>query len=345
MSKIALISGITGQDGSYLAELLLEKGYIVYGVIRRHSSIHTERIDHIFSRLRLVYGDMTDQTSLQNVFNAILTEQGINSFERMEVYNLAAQSHVKVSFDIPEYTGQVDALGTLRMLETILKSGIQDKIRFYQASTSELFGKVLATPQDETTPFNPQSPYATAKLYGFWIVKNYRESYGMYACNGILFNHTSPRRGETFVCRKITRAVAAIEAGRQDCLYLGNLNSKRDLGHAKDYVYGMWLMLQTENPKDYVLSTDETFSIREIVQMAFDVYGKKVTWRGDGIDEVGIVDEKIVVRVDKKYFRPADVELLLGKSDRARKELGWKTQFSTKETIRDMVLYDSKHTS
>lgn len=339
MSKIALITGITGQDGSFLAELLLEKGYIVYGMIRRHSSIHTERIDHIFSRLRLVYGDMTDQTSLQNVFNTILIEQD-RDFERMEIYNLAAQSHVKVSFEIPEYTGQVDALGTLRMLETIRKSGIQHKIRFYQASTSELFGQVLATPQDETTPFNPQSPYATAKLYGFWIVKNYRESYGMYACNGILFNHTSPRRGETFVCRKITRAVAAIEAGKQDCLFLGNLNSKRDLGHAKDYVYGMWLMLQADNPKDYVLSTDETFSVREIVEMAFDVYGKKVVWRGEGIDEVGMIDNHIVVRVDQKHFRPADVELLLGRSDRARTELGWKIKYSTRQTIREMVVND-----
>lgn len=341
MSKIALITGITGQDGSYLSELLIEKGYIVYGIIRRHSSIHTERIDHIYSKVHLIYGDMTDQTSLQNVFNQILTEHGRN-FERMEIYNLAAQSHVKVSFEVPEYTSQVDALGTLRLLETILKSGLKDKIRFYQASTSELFGKVLETPQTETTPFNPQSPYAIAKLYGFWIVKNYRESYGLFACNGILFNHTSPRRGETFVCRKITRSVAAIIAGEQHCLVLGNLNSKRDIGHAKDYVYGMWLMLQAQNPVDYVLSNGETYSIRQLIQMAFDVYGKKLEWRSHGIDEEGVIDERVVVRVSPKYFRPSDVELLLGDSTKARTELGWIPKYSTQETIREMVVNDAK---
>lgn len=341
MSKIALITGITGQDGSYLSELLIEKGYIVYGIIRRHSSIHTERIDHLYSKLNLIYGDMTDQTSLQNVFNQILIEQGRN-FERMEIYNLAAQSHVKVSFEVPEYTGQVDALGTLRLLETILKSGLKDKIRFYQASTSELYGKVLETPQRETTPFNPQSPYAIAKLYGFWIVKNYRESYGLFACNGILFNHTSPRRGETFVCRKITRGVAAIVAGKQVCLELGNLNSKRDLGHAKDYVYGMWLMLQAENPIDYVLSTGETYSIRQLIQMAFDVYGKKLEWRGEGLDEEGVIGDHVVVRINPKYFRPAEVELLHGDSTKARTELGWIPKYSTQETLSEMVSCDAK---
>ena len=341
MNKICLITGITGQDGSYLAELLLEKGYIVYGIIRRHSSIHTDRIDHIYSKLRLIYGDMTDQTSLQNVFNTIFNEQGRN-FERLEVYNLAAQSHVKVSFEVPEYTGQVDALGTLRLLETILKSGLQDKIRFYQASTSELYGKVLETPQTEKTPFNPQSPYAIAKLYGYWMVKNYREGYGLFACNGILFNHTSPRRGETFVCRKITMGVAAIVAGKEDCLYLGNLNSKRDIGHARDYVYGMWLMLQRENPVDYVLSTGETYSIRELIEMAFSVYGKTLEWRGEGLEEEGLIGNHVVVRINSKYFRPTEVELLLGNSQKARDELGWSTTYSTSETLREMVLSDSK---
>jgi GDPmannose 4,6-dehydratase len=340
MSRIALITGITGQDGSYLAELLVEKNYIIYGIIRRHSSIHTERIDHLFSKVKLIYGDMTDQTSLQNVFNTIISEQG-RDFERLEVYNLAAQSHVKVSFEVPEYTGQVDALGTLRLLETILKTGLKEKIRFYQASTSELFGKVLETPQCETTPFNPQSPYAIAKLYSYWIVKNYRESYGLQACNGILFNHTSPRRGETFVCRKITLAVAAIVAGKQDYMSLGNLNSQRDLGHAKDYVYGMWLMLQKDEPVDYVLSTGKTYSIRELIQMTFDVFGKNIEWSGSGLDEVGIVNEKIVVRVNPKYFRPAEVELLLGDNTKATNELGWIPKYSTEETLREMVLNDS----
>jgi len=341
MARIALITGITGQDGSYLSELLIEKKYIIYGIIRRHSSIHTERIDHIYSKINLIYGDMTDQTSLQNVFNTIITEQG-RDFERLEVYNLAAQSHVKVSFEVPEYTGQVDALGTLRLLETILKTGLKDKIRFYQASTSELFGKVLETPQSETTPFNPQSPYAIAKLYSYWIVKNYRESYGLYACNGILFNHTSPRRGETFVCRKITLAVASIIAGKQDYMSLGNLNSQRDLGHAKDYVYGMWLMLQKTEPIDYVLSTGKTYSIRELIQMTFDVFGKKVEWQGSGLDEVGVIDGKIVVRVNPKYFRPAEVDLLLGDSTKARNELGWITKYSTEETLCEMVQSDLK---
>lgn len=341
MARIALITGITGQDGSYLSELLIEKKYIIYGIIRRHSSIHTERIDHIYSKINLIYGDMTDQTSLQNVFNTIITEQG-RDFERLEVYNLAAQSHVKVSFEVPEYTGQVDALGTLRLLETILKTGLKDKIRFYQASTSELFGKVLETPQSETTPFNPQSPYAIAKLYSYWIVKNYRESYSLYACNGILFNHTSPRRGETFVCRKITLAVASIISGKQDYMSLGNLNSQRDLGHAKDYVYGMWLMLQKTEPIDYVLSTGKTYSIRELIQMTFDVFGKKVEWQGSGLDEVGVIDGKIVVRVNPKYFRPSEVDLLLGDSTKARNELGWITKYSTEETLCEMVQSDLK---
>jgi GDPmannose 4,6-dehydratase len=341
MSKISLITGITGQDGSYLAELLLEKGYIVYGIIRRHSSIHTERIDHIYSKLRLIYGDMTDQTSLQNVFNTILDEQGRN-FAIFEIYNLAAQSHVKVSFDVPEYTGQVDALGTLRLLEIVHKLGFSDRIKLYQASTSELYGKVLETPQNEETPFNPRSPYAIAKLYSYWIIKNYRESYNLFACNGILFNHTSPRRGETFVCRKITIGVAAIIAGKQDCLYLGNLNSKRDLGHAKDYVYGMWLMLQSNKPVDYVLSTGETYSIRELVELAFGVLGKTIEWRGEGLEEEGYIGNHVVVRVSPKYFRPAEVDYLLGNSTKARDALGWKTNYSIKEILTEMVESDMK---
>jgi GDPmannose 4,6-dehydratase len=340
MNKIALITGITGQDGSYLSELLLEKNYIVYGIIRRHSSINTQRIDHLYSKLKLIYGDMTDQVSLQNVFNSILSEN--KDFERFEVYNLAAQSHVKVSFEVPEYTGQVDALGTLRLLETILKTGLAHKIRFYQASTSELYGKVLETPQKETTPFNPQSPYAIAKLYSYWMVKNYRDSYNLFACNGILFNHTSPRRGETFVCRKITRAVAAINAGKQECLVLGNLNSKRDLGHAKDYVYGMWLMLQQDAPVDYVLSMGETYSVREIVQMAYNTYGKVVEWSGENQDEIGKVDGKVVVRVSDRYFRPAEVDLLLGDSSKARIELGWQPTYNTQQILSEMVISDAK---
>lgn len=338
-SRIALITGITGQDGSYLAEFLLSKSYKVYGLIRRHSSIHTERIDPIYDRLRLIYGDLTDQTSIQNTFNTIFVEQGTD-FEVLEVYNLAAQSHVKVSFEIPEYTGQVDAMGTLRMLETILKTGLSHKIRFYQASTSELYGKVLETPQNENTPFNPQSPYAVAKLYGYWILKNYRDSYGLFACNGILFNHTSPRRGETFVCRKITLGVAAIMAGTQNVLELGNLNAMRDIGHAQDYIKGMWLMLQQEKPRDYVLSMGEMYSVRELVEMTFDVFNKKVEWEGEGVDEIGKVDGHVVIRVNKKYFRPAEVDLLLGDSTKARTELGWQTTYNTSSILREMVLYD-----
>jgi GDPmannose 4,6-dehydratase len=337
--KYALITGITGQDGSYLSELLLEKGYKVYGIIRRHSQINTQRIDHIYNKLNLIYGDMTDQTSIMNTFNII---EKNNDIDILEIYNLAAQSHVKISFELPEYTAQVDAVGTLRLLETILKSSIKDKIRLYQASTSELYGKVLATPQDETTPFNPQSPYAIAKIYSYWMIKNYKDSYNMFACNGILFNHTSPRRGETFVCRKITIAVSKIMSNKQDVLILGNLNAKRDLGHAKDYVYGMWLMLQNKEPVDYVLSTGETYSIREIVQMAFNYFNKQITWQGQGVSEVGLLDGKIVVSVSPKYFRPSEVELLLGCSKKAQKELGWKRNYTTQEIINEMIEYDLK---
>jgi GDPmannose 4,6-dehydratase len=338
--KIALITGITGQDGSYLSELLLEKGYIVYGIIRRHSSINTKRIDHIYGKLKLIYGDMTDQTSLTNVFNQIIGENP--DLESLEVYNLAAQSHVKVSFEVPEYTGQVDALGTLRLLETIMKSGIKDKIRFYQASTSELYGDVLETPQNEKTPFNPQSPYAIAKLYSYWIVKNYRESYGLFACNGILFNHTSPRRGETFVCRKITIAAAAIKKNKQECLYLGNINSKRDLGHARDYVYGMWLMLQNDKPIDFVLSMNKTYSIREIVEISFKYTGFHILWRGEGLNEEGydMNTGNVLIKINPKYFRPSDVELLLGDSSKVRQELGWETKYTTEDILHEMVEND-----
>jgi GDPmannose 4,6-dehydratase len=337
--KYALITGITGQDGSYLAEMLLEKGYQVYGIIRRHSQINTQRIDHIYSKLKLIYGDMTDQTSIMNTFNII---EKNNDIDILEIYNLAAQSHVKISFDLPEYTAQVDAVGTLRLLETILKSNIKDKVRLYQASTSELYGKVLSIPQDESTPFNPQSPYAIAKIYSYWIIKNYKNSYNIFACNGILFNHTSPRRGETFVCRKITIAVAKIMTNKLDVLILGNLNAKRDLGHAKDYVYGMWLMLQNKEPVDYVLSTGETHSVREIVQMAFNYFNKQIMWEGEGISEIGLLDGKTVIKVSPNYFRPSEVDFLLGCSKKAETELRWKRNYTTQEIINEMIEYDLK---
>jgi GDPmannose 4,6-dehydratase len=335
--KYALITGITGQDGSYLAEILLDKGYNVYGIIRRHSQINTQRIDHIFSRLNLIYGDMTDQTSIMTTFMMI---EKNNDIDVLEIYNLAAQSHVKISFAMPEYTAQVDAIGTLRLLETILKSDIKDKVRLYQASTSELYGKVLSIPQDENTQFNPQSPYAIAKIYSYWIVKNYKTSYNIFACNGILFNHTSPRRGEIFVCRKITIGIARIMTNRQDILILGNLNAKRDLGHAKDYVYGMWLMLQNKEPIDYVLSTGETYSVREIVQMAFNYFNKTIIWEGDGVDEVGLLDGKIVITVSPNYFRPSEVDFLLGCSKKAETELGWKRNYTIQQIINEMIEHD-----
>jgi len=340
--RLALITGITGQDGSYLAELLLEKGYKVYGLVRRHSSINTHRIDHLYenSNLILLYGDMTDQTSLFNVFNKIFTENIESGFDRLEVYNLAAQSHVKVSFEVPEYTGQTDALGVLRLLEVIRNSSFCDKIRFYQASTSELFGEVLETPQKETTPYNPRSPYAVAKLYACHIVKNYRESYGLFACNGILFNHTSPRRGETFVERKISIAVGKIAAGLSDCLYLGNLNACRDIGHARDYVRGMWLMLQQQNPEDYVLATGVTKSIREIVETAFSVLNLNIEWEGEGLEEVGKLDGRVIVRVSSKYFRPAEVDLLLGDATKAKNELDWQPTISFEEIMNELVEHD-----
>lgn len=341
-SKIALITGITGQDGSYLAELLLEKGYTVWGIIRRSSNINTARIEHIFDKVKLRYGDLTDSTSIMNIFYEI--NKTSPNLERLEVYNLAAMSHVKVSFEMPEYTGNVDGLGTLRMLETIRNCGIsQEKIRFYQAATSELYGKVVEVPQNEKTPFYPRSPYGVAKLYSFWITKNYRESYGMYACSGILFNHESPRRGHNFVTRKVTIALGNIVAGKQDKLVLGNLNSLRDWGHAKDYVRGMWLMMQQDVPDDFVLSTNEYHSVREFVEKSFKLKGYDIKWRGDGIDEVGYDDitKQELIAVSSKYFRPAEVEELLGDSLKARSTLGWEPEISFDQLINEMVLADA----
>jgi GDPmannose 4,6-dehydratase len=343
-SRVALITGITGQDGSYLTELLLSKDYIVYGIIRRGSSSNTGRIDHVLANanLHLLYGDLTDSLSLTNAINLITANHA--DAQVIEIYNLAAQSHVKVSFDVPEYTGEVDALGTLRLLEVIRCSPMKDKIRFYQASTSELYGKVLEIPQRETTPFNPQSPYAVAKLYSYWIVKNYREAYGLYAVNGILFNHTSPRRGENFVCRKITMAVAAIKKGKQEELVLGNLNASRDLGHARDYVEGMWRMLQQKPgvETDYVLSMKDTYTVKQLVEMSFSVIGVSIQWSGEGVDEVGVdaATGKTLIRVDSAFFRPAEVDLLIGDSTRAHEELGWTPTRTTEQILKEMVQAD-----
>ena len=332
MSKVALITGITGQDGSYLAELLLEKGYEVHGIVRRASLINTDRIDHIYEDLRLHYGDLTDALSIINL---------IKDIEPDEIYNLGAQSHVKVSFEIPEYTAQVDGLGTLRILEAVRFLGMELKTRIYQASTSELYGLVQATPQTETTPFHPRSPYGVAKLYGYWIVKNYRESYGLHASSGILFNHESPRRGETFVTRKITRGLSRISVGEQRQLYLGNLNAKRDWGHAKDFVEAMWLKLQQDKPDDYVIATGEQYSVKDFVDKAAPFFGFNIEWMGEGLDEVGYdwSTKRQVISVDKKYFRPAEVESLLGDPSKAKQKLGWEPKISFDELIEDMVLY------
>ena len=333
VDKVALITGITGQDGSYLAELLLEKGYEVHGIIRRSSSINTKRIDHIYGheRLKLHYGDVTDSLSVMNI---------IKKYKPVEIYNLAAQSHVQVSFETPEYTAMVDGLGTLRILEAVRLLDMQDKVKIYQASTSELYGLVQEIPQKETTPFYPRSPYGVAKLYGYWIVKNYRESYNMFACSGILFNHESPRRGHNFVTKKIVNGLEAVSSGRQQCLYLGNLNSLRDWGHAKDYVEAMWLMLQQDTPDDYVIATGEQYSVREFVERCAPYYGLKIRWEGQGLDEVGIDTNsgKVVVRVDPKYFRPAEVETLLGDSTKARSVLGWTPKHSFDDLVRDMCM-------
>jgi GDPmannose 4,6-dehydratase len=330
--KVALITGITGQDGSYLAEFLLSKGYEVHGIIRRASLINTDRIDHIYDSITLHYGDLTDCTNLVRVIQQVQPD---------EIYNLGAQSHVKVSFEMPEYTGMVDGLGTLRVLEAVRLLGMEDKVRIYQASTSELYGLVQETPQRETTPFYPRSPYGVAKLYGYWIVKNYREAYGLYACTGILFNHESPRRGETFVTRKITRGFKAMSEGRQTVLRLGNLNAKRDWGHAKDYVEAMWLMLQQDKPDDFVIATGEQYSVREFVEMAAPYFGMDIEWQfTDSGTEVGIDTNTGLVRVlvDPKYFRPAEVETLLGDASKARRELGWEPKISFKQLVEDMCI-------
>ena len=330
--KVALISGISGQDGSYLAELLLEKGYEVHGIIRRASQINTQRIDLIYDRIKLHYGDLTDSTNLVRIIQQVQPD---------EIYNLGAQSHVKVSFEIPEYTGQVDALGTLRILEAVRLLGMEKKTRIYQASTSEMFGKVQEIPQKETTPFYPRSPYGVAKLYGYWIVKNYRESYGLHASSGILFNHESPRRGETFVTRKITRGLSRISVGEQDILYLGNLNAKRDWGHARDFVEAMWLMLQQDEADDYVIATGEQYSVREFVDEAAPYFGMKIEWMGEGLDEVGYDwnTKKAVIKVNPKYFRPAEVETLLGDASKAKEKLGWEPKISFKQLVEDMCIY------
>jgi GDPmannose 4,6-dehydratase len=337
MNRVALITGITGQDGSYLAELLLEKGYYVWGIIRRSSNINTNRIEHIFERLILRYGDLTDSSNLFNILTEI--KNTYPALDRLEVYNLGAMSHVKVSFEMPEYTADVDGIGTLRLLESIRNSGISNKTRFYQASTSEMFGKVVEIPQRETTPFYPRSPYGVAKLYGYWITKNYRESYGMFACSGILFNHESPRRGHNFVTRKITIALGNIIKGKQDKLVLGNINSLRDWGHAKDYVEGMWLMLQQDNPDDYILSTNEYHSVREFVEKSFALKGYNIKWKGSGVNEIGYDEhtQKELIFISDKYFRPAEVDELLGDSTKARTELKWTPKYNFDDLVREMV--------
>jgi len=366
MKKVALITGITGQDGAYLAEFLLDKGYTVHGVKRRTSLFNTDRIDHLYQdpheksrRFVLHYGDMTDSSSLTRIVQQVQPD---------EIYNLAAQSHVAVSFEEPEYTADSDALGALRLLEAIRILGMEKKTRFYQASTSELYGKAVETPQKETTPFYPRSPYGVAKLYAYWITVNYREAYGMFACNGILFNHESPVRGETFVTRKITRAMARIKLGLQDCLYLGNLNAKRDWGHARDFVEAQWLMLQQPEPEDFVIATGEQHSVREFVDTAAAELGMKIRWQGRGVKEVGVLDSalgtrhselstqnsalstqhsalkggNVIVAVDPRYFRPTEVDALLGDASKARKKLGWTPKIKFKQLVAEMVSADFK---
>jgi GDPmannose 4,6-dehydratase len=330
--KTALITGITGQDGSYLSELLLSKGYEVHGIVRRSSLINTDRINHIYDSIKLHYGDLTDSTNLVRVIQQVQPD---------EIYNLGAQSHVKVSFEMPEYTGMVDGLGTLRILEAVRLLGMENQTRIYQASTSEMFGKVQEIPQSETTPFYPRSPYGVAKVYGYWIVKNYRESYGLHASSGILFNHESPRRGETFVTRKITQGLSRISTGQQDVLYLGNLNAKRDWGHAQDFVEAMWLMLQQDEPDDYVIATGEQHSVKEFVEAAAPYFGIRIEWMGEGLNEVGFDwnTKKPVIKVDPKYFRPAEVETLLGDSTKAKEKLGWVPKISFEQLVEDMCIY------
>ena len=336
--KTALITGITGQDGSYLAELLLEKGYEVHGIKRRASSFNTARVDHIFQdphveerRLHLHYGDLSDASNLIRIVGQIQPD---------EVYNLGAQSHVAVSFETPEYTADVDAIGPLRLLEAIRILGLQHKTRFYQASTSELYGLVQETPQRETTPFYPRSPYAVAKLYAYWITVNYREAYGMYACNGILFNHESPRRGETFVTRKITRGLANIHQGLEDCLYMGNIDALRDWGHAKDYVRMQWMMLQQEQPEDFVIATGVQYSVRQFIEWSAAELGMELRWEGQGVNEVGYWNDKPIVKIDPRYFRPAEVETLLGDPTKAKTKLGWTPEITAQEMCKEMVVND-----
>jgi len=333
MRKTALVTGITGQDGSYLAELLLEKEYTVHGIIRRSSSFNTARIDHIFDRVHLHYGDMVDSSNLASIMAKVRPD---------EVYNLAAQSHVKVSFEEPEYTAQADGVGTLRILEAIRTVGLEKSTRFYQASTSELYGLVQEIPQKETTPFYPRSPYAVAKLYGFWIVKNYREAYGMYALNGILFNHESPRRGGTFVTKKVTANVAQILAGQRDKILLGNMDSLRDWGHARDYVKAMWMMMQKEKPDDYVVATGVQYSVRQLCTLCFEMVGRPLVWRGKGLSEEGVdvASGQVLVQVSEKYFRPAEVETLLGDMTKLKTETGWVPDTSFKGLIYEMLEYD-----
>jgi GDPmannose 4,6-dehydratase len=340
MQKVALITGITGQDGAYLAELLLGKGYIVHGIKRRSSSFNSARIDHIYqdphipgANFQIHYGDMTDSTNIIRIIQAV---------QPTEVYNLAAQSHVQVSFETPEYTANADATGALRVLEAIRILDLKEKTRFYQASTSELYGKVQEIPQSETTPFYPRSPYGVAKLYGYWITVNYREAYGMHASNGILFNHESPIRGETFVTRKITRAVASIHLGLQKTVYVGNIDAKRDWGHARDYVEGMWRILQQEKPDDYVLATGETHSVREFLELAFAKVGRRIEWRGKGIDEIGVdcASGDMLVQIDARYFRPTEVDILLGNPSKAQRVLGWKHTVSFPQLVAEMVESD-----
>ena len=342
--KIAFITGITGQDGSYLAELLLDKNYIVHGLVRRSSTFNTSRIEHIFNNknLKLHYGDITDGTCLFMCLSNI--KHLYPDMIRLEVYNLAAQSHVKISFEMPEYTANTDAFGTLKLLEAIRSNKLENITRFYQASTSELYGKVQETPQTETTPFYPRSPYGVAKLYAYWIVKNYREAYNMFACNGILFNHGGVRRGHNFVERKITLGLSKILKGGSDRLVMGNLDSMRDIGNAKDYVEGMWLMLQQDTPDDYVLATGKMYSIRELIEIAFSIKGFDIKWRGEGVDEIGYDSNtnKELIFIDKKYFRPTEVDLLLGNPEKATKKLGWIAKTSMHELLREMVEYDCK---
>tara|TARA_Y100001951_G_scaffold84769_1_gene74360 strand:- start:55 stop:1059 length:1005 start_codon:yes stop_codon:yes gene_type:complete len=332
MSKVALITGITGQDGSYLAEFLLTKGYKVHGIIRRSSLINTHRIDHIYEKIKLHYGDLTDPVNIMGILREV---------KPTEIYNLGAQSHVKVSFEMPEYTSNVDGLGTLRVLEAVRMLGMEKDVRIYQASTSELYGEVQETPQTETTPFHPRSPYGVAKLYGYWIVKNYREAYGFHASSGILFNHESPRRGETFVTRKITQGLSRISVGLQKVLYLGNVNSKRDWGHAKDYVEAMWLMLQQDEPDDYVIATGEQYSVKDFVNEAAPYFGFKLDWMGEGLDEVALDwnTKRTVISVNERYFRPSEVDSLLGDATKAKEKLGWEPKTTFKQLVEDMCIY------